>query len=205
MKDRELDGRRLTTLPTVKRGRPKKFQSVEELEEAVERYFQSCFVVATVEIKRWVPGDEGEEEGRPGHFEYDRVPAKTATGETVYELIKQPTVTGLAVALDTTRDLLLDYENKPENADFSDTIKRAKAIIHEYAEQYLFAGKNQTSGIFNLKNNFGWNDRSEIDMTTKGNALPSTVVSEKVSAILGGAKPATDDVIEQENDRQGTA
>jgi len=201
MKDRELEGRRLTTLPTVKRGRPKKFQSVEELEDAIERYFKSCFVQATVERKRWVEGDQGIEEGRPGHFEYDRVPAVTTAGDPVFELIKQPTVTGLAVALDTTRDLLLDYENKPENADFSDTIKRAKAIIHEYAEQYLFEGKNQTSGIFNLKNNFGWNDRTELDMTTKGKQLPAAVISDKVAAILA----PDDDVSENENDKQGTA
>jgi hypothetical protein len=69
------------------------------------------------------------------------------------------TVTGLALALDTTRDLLCDYENKPE---YSDTIKRAKAKVADYAEQMLYMGKGAAGPIFALKN-FGWSDKQEVE------------------------------------------
>ena len=66
---------------------------------------------------------------------------------------KPPTVTGLACYLDTTRDLLCDYENKPQ---FSDTIKKAKQRIEAYNEAMLYNRKISTAGvIFNLKNNYG--------------------------------------------------
>lgn len=197
-------GKQYTSIPSIKRmGRPKKFETVEELEEQIEKYFASCFTRAVREQRTWVDGDE---EGAPGHFDYSWVPATDGAGNPLFEMIKQPTITGLAVALDTTRETLLDYENKPENAHFSDAIKRAKQIIHEYAEQYLFAGKNQTGAIFNLKNNWGWIDRIETDLTTKGKQLPAAVVSDKVAAILGDVRSAPDaDVSENENDKSGTA
>jgi hypothetical protein len=140
------------TIPKVS-GRPKKFQTVEELETAIQNYFNSCFIQRRERIKIKNENDDG--------YEYVDSPVTDATGEPVFDQIRPFTVTGLAVALDTTRDLLLDYEKKPENAIFSDTIKKAKEIIHRYAEEYLFDGKNQTGAIFNLKNNWGWVDRSE--------------------------------------------
>ena len=74
---------------------------------------------------------------------------------------KPPTITGLACYLNTTRDLLVDYESKPQ---FSDTIKRAKQRIEAYNEYLLVSKAGQVAGvIFNLKNNFGWKDRAEIE------------------------------------------
>lgn len=73
---------------------------------------------------------------------------------------KKPyTITGLALALDTTRRTLLDYEEKDA---FSHTIKRAKLICENFAEESLFTSKNVTGPIFNLKNNYGWVDKQEI-------------------------------------------
>lgn len=69
------------------------------------------------------------------------------------------TITGLARALDLTRKGLLDYENK-DNPQFGYTIKRAKIRVEEYLEQRLFEA-NATGSIFNLKNNFGWKDKTE--------------------------------------------
>lgn len=187
MKLSETGRRYVTQIPSV-RGRPKKFATVEELEEKIEAYFRSCFIAATTQKKTWIDGDE--EAGIAGHFDYETIPATDAAGNQIYELIQQPTITGLAVALDTTRETLLDYENKPENADFSDTIKKAKAFIHAYTEQYLYDGKNQTSGIFVMKNNFGWVDRTETDLTTKGGKIEAGVVAAKAADIL---KPDADD------------
>jgi len=60
-------------------------------------------------------------------------------------------VTGLALHLDTTRELLTDYQDKDE---FYDTIKKAKQKIMEYAESALFRNSQVAGVIFNLKNNY---------------------------------------------------
>lgn len=90
-----------------------------------------------------------------------------------------PTVTGLAVALDTSRKVLLDYENFCDNNDklksldesvkreISNTIKRAKAKIEAGYEQQLLNAKNPAGVIFTLKNNYRWVDKQEIEQTNK--------------------------------------
>lgn len=75
---------------------------------------------------------------------------------------KEPyTITGLAVALDTTRRTLLDYEEKDD--EFSHTIKKAKSKCEEYAESRLFTSQQCTGAIFTLKNNYGWRDQQNIE------------------------------------------
>jgi hypothetical protein len=71
------------------------------------------------------------------------------------------TICGLALALDTTRETLLDYENKYPG--YSDTIKKAKLICENYSEKKLFEGKNVVGVIFNLKNNYRWLDKQEVE------------------------------------------
>jgi hypothetical protein len=76
------------------------------------------------------------------------------------------TITGLALALGTTRQTLLEYEGEVagrEKADpaFADAVKKLKTYIENYAEQALFINKNAAGPIFALKN-FGWRDRHEL-------------------------------------------
>jgi len=61
--------------------------------------------------------------------------------------------------LDTTRDLLLDYQKSEK---FSDTIEKAKVKIHNYSNESLFVTRNPSGVIFNLKNNHGWKDTTEV-------------------------------------------
>ena len=83
--------------------------------------------------------------------------------------LKEPyTITGLAVELDTSRETLLDYRERDE---FSDSITRAKLRFHAYAEKSLWMPKVATGVIFNLKNNYGWKDRSEHDVTSGGKEI----------------------------------
>ena len=70
-------------------------------------------------------------------------------------------VTGLALWLDTSRETLMDYQNKD---DFSDTILRAKLRCQAYAEEQLYTAKSAQGPIFALKN-FGWKDRQDIDVS----------------------------------------
>jgi hypothetical protein len=71
------------------------------------------------------------------------------------------TVSGLCIHLDIVRETLCQYEKEEE---FSDTIKKAKIKIENYAEKLLFSSVTFTPGIvFNLKNNFGWKDKQEVE------------------------------------------
>lgn len=72
------------------------------------------------------------------------------------------TITGLAIALDTNRQTLLNYENNL-GEDFDALIKKAKLMCENFAEQYLYSGKNVAGAIFNLKNNYGWKEEYKID------------------------------------------
>lgn len=77
------------------------------------------------------------------------------------------TITGLALALDTTRDLLCDYEKKDK---YSDAIKKAKLRVHNAYEKRLVRRGN-AGDIFALKN-FGWKDKQEVDnMSSDGSMV----------------------------------
>ena len=84
-----------------------------------------------------------------------------------------PTMSGLALALEVDRKTILNYSNKEE---YFPTIKRAKSIIENNLEKNLY-GNNVTGLIFNLKNNFGWNDKQEHDHTTGGQPLNTWIVN----------------------------
>lgn len=74
---------------------------------------------------------------------------------------KPYTITGLAIALDTDRKTLLNYEQKD---NFFPTIKKIKQKVENYAEEKLYDKDVPTTGvIFNLKNNYGWVDKQEVD------------------------------------------
>lgn len=69
------------------------------------------------------------------------------------------TVTGLAMELGLDRRSLVNYSERDE---FFPTIKKAKARVERYIEEHMYSA-NVTGLIFNLKNNFGWVDRQEIE------------------------------------------
>jgi len=82
------------------------------------------------------------------------------------------TITGLALALDTYRQTLINYEHKD---GFVDTIKKAKQIVENGYEIDL--KKHGRSGsIFALKN-FDWKDKQETDVTSGGEKLTVQLVN----------------------------
>lgn len=70
------------------------------------------------------------------------------------------TVTGLCLSLDICRDTLLEYS---KDKRFSDTIKKAKLKVENYLEKHLITNNSTTGIIFNLKNNFGWTDKQQLE------------------------------------------
>jgi hypothetical protein len=104
-------------------GRPLKFETVEILQEQIDKYFKDT------------PKDEW-------------------------------TITGLALALNTSRKVLCEYEYKDE---FSNAIKRAKLVVENGYEIDL-KKSGRTGTIFALKN-FDWKDKNETDLTTLGEKI----------------------------------
>lgn len=102
-----------------KGGRPLKYETVEELNEAISKYFAEC------------------------------------------DMFEEPyTITGLALALDVDRKTLNNYAERDE---FFPTIKKAKLRVENYLEKRLIKDTSTTGIIFNLKNNFDWKDKQEIE------------------------------------------
>lgn len=77
------------------------------------------------------------------------------------------TITGLALALDTSRKVLCEYED--ERPEYSNTIKKAKLKVENGYEIDL--KKHGRSGtIFALKN-FDWRDQTHTDLTSAGKPI----------------------------------
>lgn len=86
------------------------------------------------------------------------------------------TITGLALALDTNRQTLVNYEEKEE---YFDAIKRAKLMCENYVEEGMLTNKlNSTASIFNMKNNYGWKDKTEQDITTQGDKIGNVDITD---------------------------
>lgn len=81
------------------------------------------------------------------------------------------TITGLALALDTSRQTLVNYEQKDE---FIDAVKKAKLKVENgYEIDLKKSGRSGT--IFALKN-FDWKDKQETDITSGGETLTPLLV-----------------------------
>lgn len=121
-------------------GKPLKYQTVEALQEAIDAYFDKCDL------------------GKPKQV--------VVRGEVVEVTEPIPyTMSGLALALDMDRRTLLNYGKKHEQ--YVPTIKKARDRVEAFAEQSLWSGP-PAGIIFNLKNNYGWVDKTESAVEHSG-------------------------------------
>ena len=121
--------------------RPLKYKTVDELQAAIDQYFEDC-------------------KGKP-LLDDDGNAVTDKHGNPIIVDVKPPTVTGLALALGfTTRKSLLDYQGKKE---FVNTITRAKARCEEYAESRLYDRDGSNGAQFSLKYNFRWDAQKEAE------------------------------------------
>lgn len=117
--------------------RPLKYKTVDELQAAIDRYFEDC-------------------KGKP-LLDDDGNAVTDKHGNPIIVDTKPPTVTGLALALGfTNRQTLLNYQGKKQ---FLDTITRAKSRCEEYAEGRLFDRDGANGAQFSLKYNFRWDEQ----------------------------------------------
>jgi len=117
-------------------GAPRQWDSVEEMSEAIEAYFAKC----------------------------DARTVATIVGKELVDVAKSEpyTVQGLAVALNLTTKGLIGYEEREE---FGATIKHARARIEANKVMHMLDGDGYGPGyIFDLKHNYGWKDKQELDV-----------------------------------------
>lgn len=147
-----------------KGGRPLKFKTVKELQTKIDAYFEYCD-----------PHESEELQVVPIYKDKKRVGEEIKKVKTVSQ--QRPyTITGLAYWLDTSRETLLNYE---ENSKYFDTIKKAKERIHNFTEEKLYGGAHPTGVIFNLKNNWGWKDKTEVEESGEKHIVVETRFAKK--------------------------
>ena len=119
--------------------RPLKYKTVDELQAAIDQYFEDC-------------------KGQP-LLDDDGNAVTDKHGNPIIVDRKPPTVTGLALALGFTgRKQLLDYQGR---SSFCNTITRAKSRCEEYAEGRLFDRDGANGAQFSLKYNFRWDEQKD--------------------------------------------
>ena len=135
--------------------RPLMYDTVEELQAAIDRYFERC-------------------QGRPllddeGHVLTDKRGNPVMTGAV------PPTITGLALALGfSSRQTLLNYQGKKK---FMDTITRAKSRCEAYTEQRLFDKDGARGAEFSLKYNYRWEDPQQERLRAEKAAAGNVTVT----------------------------
>lgn len=144
------------------------------------------FIIVVLRILRY---NVSTMAGRPPKLEnvemlqsaFDEWKQEFVVGYTRYGEV--PDIEGFCDHLGAWRDLLIDYEKKPE---FSHTIKQIKNWIYSRKKQLAFTGKMPAAVfIFDAKNNAGYTDQQQLDHTTNGKDLPTP--------ILGGSSVHRDD------------
>jgi hypothetical protein len=127
--------------------------------------------------------------GRPPKFETaDDLLARFEEWQAEFEeggkLVSEiPDVEGFCDYVNAYRQLLMEYEKKPE---FSTTIKHIRNWIYYKKKQLAMQGKmNPAIFIFDAKNNAGYTDKQEVDHTTNGKDLPQP--------LLGGISVSSND------------
>lgn len=130
-------------------GRPLKYKTVKELQSAIDEYFAYC-------------------DNRMGSIYIKDL------GDNIQISKPAPyTMSGLARHLGMDRDSLINYAHRD---NYSALVKAARDKVAEDVETRLMETSNQSGAIFNLKNNFGWKDKTETDLTTGGDKLSPLMV-----------------------------
>lgn len=117
--------------------KPLKWSSPEELEKAIESYFEAC------EKNKEIP----KVTGLAYYLGMDRKDLCRYENYDKYDWLKR-----------CPEDVKRAYSN---------TIKRAKQLIEIGYEELLFNKNSSVGAIFTLKNNYDWVDKQEVVNTNK--------------------------------------
>lgn len=103
----------------------------------------------------------------------------------------KPSVMGLCNALGIDRKTFYEWSiGKNRSDSHTPSIKKAKNFLEEMMESYMLNGKiNPVSGIFLLKNNFGYQDKQEVVLTPNNplgaETSPEELQQKYIDAVAG--------------------
>lgn len=150
-------------------GAPQKYQDIKKFQAIIDKYFKDCLSRTKTSYLK----------GPKGHPIKFQIPNP-----------RPFTITGLALALGTTRQELINIEHEYQYPQlFVDSIRKAKLRCYNFTEESLWLPKVAQGVIFSLKNNFGWKDMIEI--TGPGQAtmpridIKIAVLDKEIAALEG--------------------
>ncbi len=82
------------------------------------------------------------------------------------------TITGLALYLNCSKMTINNYEKERNNyleklnvdtGEYAEVVEWARLKCENYAEKRLYGDKQVQGAIFNLKNNYGWQEKQEFE------------------------------------------
>ena len=91
-----------------------------------------------------------------------------------------PTMSGLALSLNVDRKTIVNYSH---NEKYFPTIRKARATIESFIETRLYGG-NVTGCIFNLKNNFDWKDKQEVETKDTTHEVTDEDLNAKIMELM---------------------
>ena len=99
---------------------------------------------------------------------------------------KPPTLSGLCLHLDISRDTFASYAKID---GYSDTARRARARVEAFLEECLVVREKGVQGIiFNLSANFGWREKHEISASDDENTQLFAMSMEEKLAVIREAR-----------------
>lgn len=140
--------------------RPREY-TPEALERAVNRYFLS--ITRVVRQTEMVP--TGERDGK-GHVICEPRPVINSLGKEVEvtEYILPPSVADLCEALKIHRTTWANYCSRPEFAEITEQVYERMKAWNE-RELLTRPGKDIKGIVFNLENNYGYRERTSVDLS----------------------------------------
>lgn len=136
-------------------------------------------VKSKIDVKKYPKKDKKQFGGRPPKY------TNKEKIEKVYEYLemcekeaKFPSIAGFAVYMDVIRETIYDWmdNNKKLSLTIKKILSRQEAILQEGISP-MSSAKNVAGGIFLLKANHGYKDRTDIDITSGGRRLPTPILA----------------------------
>jgi|SRR5690625_1072708 len=124
-------------------GKPKKWETVEELQADINAYFKWCDSNPLTQTHN---SQIDKETGKPLVFEIDR----------------PYTIEGLSTFLGCNRETLINYQKREGYEEYFGAINDAKNRIQQNKVERALSGlAPAATSIFDLKNNHGYRDKTE--------------------------------------------
>lgn len=145
-------------------GRPKKYKSKKALAEAIERYFSS--------ISRTIPAQEALTGNEIYNDDGERI--------MLTQYVRPPSICSMCLYLGIDRSTWQNYCDAQLHPELQDITQTARARIEAYLEEQLLTREKGLQGIiFNLQNNYGWKQKTEMEL---GEKTRQTVTAQSMSA-----------------------